>query len=204
MGWVVDKVSGPLVAGICIALFGGWFIAQINERYKSRRDLYFKSVDSLRAQLEETIQVSYDYWSSPQKPESVAKEAKLEFLFSDINDLTRVCAGALWKKDDDVGPLLVGRLAIAIFGNPHYRVANRLADSQQAAQVALAATKLASFVTEARASYFHRSAWVDLRQRAAGLLRLIGRSIARFHRTLVLLVLVALAIAACFGLASEG
>lgn len=153
--WIFDKVAGPLVTGIVLAGLGGWYFARTNEKYKSKRDLYSKSADAIRTQLLELIKLSADYWSANYSAKkSPCQEGQIDYLLSDISSLSRSCTGALWAKNEDRGPMLIGALFIAVSGSPHYRSTSRTADPSQIAGISTAASDLAEFVADARTAYF--------------------------------------------------
>lgn len=183
VGWFFDKAGGPLVAGLVLSFVGGWFITQMNERYKSRRDLYFKSIDALRDNIDKFVDLSTAYWNSGHGQDSVIQEAKLEFIFSDISSLTRICSGHLWSKEEDEGPKLVGALGIAALGASTYMSPSRTPDVRQIQRITVAAAHLSHFITGARSAYFHQNDTIRW-------LRGASLALKRHHRLLVLLTLI--------------
>lgn len=151
--WFLDKMAGPLAAGLVIAALGSWLIAQINERYRGRREHMSKAVDALRTQVEALVRVCGEYWSvgySPKK--SPGQVAEILYRLDDIDSLTRICAEQLWQDQADAGPRMVGALLGAIV-TPEFGTTRKVADPARLEAVVRAAATLTGAVARSRHDY---------------------------------------------------
>lgn len=160
--WFLDKMAGPLAAGLIIAALGSWWIAQVNERYRGRREHMSKSVDALRSQVEAAVRVSSEYWSVGYSKKSPGQAAEIQYKLDDIDALTRICASQLWKDQSDEGPKLVGALFSAILA-PGFGSTTKIAQPQLIEQIVRAGSALTEAVAQSRHDYL-----------SAGLLQRVG------------------------------
>lgn len=156
--WIFDKIAGPVLTGVVLAVIGSFILARLNERYRSRRDLYARSVDIVKSQTEALLSASSEYWCSKQTSgKSEILEGRIHFLFEDIQAATRACTGSFWSSENDQGPKLLADLMIAVSGHPSFASKKRPADPKRVEMIAASAASLNAFVLDSRAQYFQKN-----------------------------------------------
>jgi hypothetical protein len=148
--WLTDKLLPPALLAIAVS----WAIPRALERFRGRREHFYKTVDTLRAQLQNLQAAAALYWNSAHDPKkSQIDEANLEFLLGDVGSLIRLAAEAgspdLYASPESPAVIALGELIDAVTGGS-YRSKKRLPDLQRSSRVNAAALHLLSLLAQAR------------------------------------------------------
>ncbi len=151
--WIVDKILPPALLAIAVS----WAIPRSLERWKGRREHFYKTVDILRAQLQLLQFEASSYWLARyDKKVSPVQEERIEFLLGDVTKLVRLAAksGApsLYKDSEAPAVLALASLADAATGGD-FRSPRRVADPNRSRAVTTASLHLLSLLADERWSF---------------------------------------------------
>ncbi|WP_333611917.1 hypothetical protein, partial [Brevundimonas bullata] len=87
--WFADKLLPPLLLAFAVS----WIIPRAIERYRGRRDHFYKTVDALREQTLAFQKIGSEYWLTDRSgPEAKIRENELTFRVQQIITLMRLAA----------------------------------------------------------------------------------------------------------------
>lgn len=151
--WFADKLLPPIILAVVVS----WIIPRAIERYRGRRDHFYKTVDALRDQVLAFQKVGSEYWLSDRtRPAARLKESELNFRIQQITGLLRL-ASTISDKELYDGPGSPGVAAVSKLmeaateaGTPPAGATPRTHRPDKASQVNAAANELVALVMQRR------------------------------------------------------
>ncbi|GAA0645941.1 hypothetical protein GCM10009101_18900 [Brevundimonas lenta] len=147
--WLLDKLLPPALLAVAVS----WAIPRALDKSKGRREHFYKTVDTLRQQLEALQPIAAAYWFKKHDGKSAAVEETIKFLLGDIGKLMRLASDAgapsLYSSPESKGVQGMAELIDATTGGD-FGSSKRLAEPERSARITRASVHLLSLLADAR------------------------------------------------------